>query len=72
MRLARTIQEPGFATVMVVVLVLSGTQLIVTGMLGEYIWRVLGETRRRPAFIVASAFNIAMPDRPTTSAETKA
>lgn len=42
----------GWASLMVVFLVVSGVQLIVTGILGEYLWRTLEETRRRPRFIV--------------------
>ena len=31
---------------------LSGLQLFVLGMLGEYLWRVADEVRRRPLFLV--------------------
>jgi dolichol-phosphate mannosyltransferase len=37
---------------MVVLLVVSGVQLMIMGILGEYLWRNLDETRRRPRFIV--------------------
>ena len=37
---------------MVAVLLLSGVQLLMIGVLGEYLWRNLEETRRRPRFIV--------------------
>ena len=57
-RLLGLIQEPGFSAVMVAVLILSGAQLVVTGLIGEYLWRVLEETRRRPAFVVASTLNL--------------
>ena len=53
LRLAGDIQARGFAALMVVILVASGTQLIVTGILGEYLWRVLEEVRPRPPFVVA-------------------
>jgi hypothetical protein len=33
-------------------LMLSGLQLVVLGMMGEYLWRVCEETRRRPLFLV--------------------
>jgi len=32
--------------------VVSGAQLLMTGVLGEYLWRNLEETRRRPRFII--------------------
>ena len=31
---------------------LGGLQLVVLGMMGEYLWRVCEETRRRPLFLV--------------------
>jgi glycosyltransferase involved in cell wall biosynthesis len=57
-RLLGWIPEAGFAAVMVALLVLSGTQLIVSGLIGEYLWRVLEESRNRPAFLVAQTANI--------------
>ena len=53
---------PGFAALAVLILVAAGTQLIVIGIIGEYLWRVLEESRRRPAFIVDSAVNVDVPD----------
>jgi dolichol-phosphate mannosyltransferase len=46
------IQAEGWASLMVVLLVVSGVQLLMIGVLGEYMWRNLDETRRRPRFIV--------------------
>jgi polyisoprenyl-phosphate glycosyltransferase len=59
LRLLNIIQEPGFSALMVVVLVAAGVQLVVVGLLGEYLWRVLEESRRRPVFIVAAELNMA-------------
>jgi dolichol-phosphate mannosyltransferase len=42
----------GWTTIVVLVLMLGGVQLIVLGILGEYLWRVCEETRRRPLFVV--------------------
>jgi glycosyltransferase involved in cell wall biosynthesis len=42
----------GWASLMVVLLVVSGLQLLMMGILGEYLWRTLDETRRRPRFVV--------------------
>ncbi len=49
---------PGFASLAVLVLVTAGIQLLVTGMIGEYLWRVLEESRRRPTFLVESTVNV--------------
>ncbi len=53
---------PGFAALAVLILVAAGAQLIVIGIIGEYLWRVLEESRRRPAFIVDTAVNLDIPD----------
>jgi glycosyltransferase involved in cell wall biosynthesis len=45
----------GWASLMVVLLVVGGTQLVMLGVIGEYLWRTLDETRARPPFIVAEA-----------------
>lgn len=49
---------PGFTTLTVLILMAAGIQLIVTGLLGEYLWRVLEESRRRPPFLVESTINL--------------
>jgi dolichol-phosphate mannosyltransferase len=42
---------------MVVVLVLGGLQMLMMGVLGEYLWRALDESRRRPKYIIESTLN---------------
>lgn len=44
---------PGWSALTIIVLLASGFQLIILGILGEYVWRTLDEVRRRPPFIVA-------------------
>ncbi len=58
LRLFKDIQVAGWASLTVVVLITSGAQLVLIGVLGEYLWRALDETRRRPPFIVESVLNI--------------
>ena len=45
---------PGWTSVMIVVLVLGGVQLLVLGVLGEYVGRQFMESKRRPLFIIES------------------
>jgi polyisoprenyl-phosphate glycosyltransferase len=42
----------GWASLMIVVLVLGGTQMLMMGVLGEYLWRTFDESRRRPSYLV--------------------
>ena len=42
----------GDSTLMFVVLLLGGTQLVTLGVLGEYVARMFDETKRRPLYIV--------------------
>jgi dolichol-phosphate mannosyltransferase len=42
----------GWTTIVVLMLMLGGLQLLVLGMLGEYLWRVCDEVRQRPLFLV--------------------
>jgi len=46
------VAEPGYASLMVVILVVSGVQLIMTGIFGEYLVRTLEAARRRPAYVI--------------------
>jgi hypothetical protein len=48
----------GWTSLMVVVLIVSGTQMVMLGMIGEYVWRNLDESRRRPIFLVGEAVGI--------------
>ncbi|MBN1310549.1 MAG: glycosyltransferase family 2 protein [Anaerolineae bacterium] len=51
-RLFWDIRAEGWASLMVALLVVSGVQMTMIGILGEYMWRNLDETRRRPRFVV--------------------
>lgn len=45
----------GWPTVIVLVLILGGLQLTVMGIMGEYLWRGVDETRNRPLYVVRDA-----------------
>jgi dolichol-phosphate mannosyltransferase len=52
----------GWASLMVVVLVLGGIQMVMLGVLGEYLWRTLEEARRAPRYF----FEVTEKDSPAT------
>lgn len=47
----------GWPTVLVVVLIVGGTQLAMVGIMGEYLWRGVEESRNRPLFVVREIFS---------------
>jgi polyisoprenyl-phosphate glycosyltransferase len=42
----------GWASLMVILLVISGILMIMLGIIGEYLWRNIEESRKRPLFII--------------------
>lgn len=52
LRLVHALNVEGWTSLMVVVLIVSGMQMIMMGIMGEYLWRTLDETRRRPRFVI--------------------
>lgn len=51
----------GWTSLMVVFLIVSGALLISVGIIGEYLWRVLEEVRKRPAFLVEKMIGFDTP-----------
>jgi dolichol-phosphate mannosyltransferase len=51
-KLTRGLNPPGFATLIVAILLLSGIQLITIGVIGEYIGRIFEEVKHRPLYVV--------------------
>ena len=48
----------GWSSMMCVLLIVSGVQLTMLGILGEYLWRTFDETRGRPRYIVEKRVNL--------------
>jgi polyisoprenyl-phosphate glycosyltransferase len=54
--LVQDIPVRGFAPIIIVLALTSGLQMTMLGILGEYLWRTLDETRRRPNFVIDEVY----------------
>lgn len=50
---------PGWSSIVIIVLILGGVQLIALGMIGEYLGRVHDETKYRPLYIIEDIYKKA-------------
>lgn len=57
----------GWTELMCGVLIIGGIQIMMLGILGEYTWRALDETRRRPAYMIEAVAG-KEPERPVQPA----
>lgn len=62
LKLAGAFVIPGWASLVFVTGFLGGVQLVVLGVVGEYVGRVYEETKSRPLYIVSNAIGLDEPD----------
>ncbi|WP_405798618.1 glycosyltransferase family 2 protein [Streptomyces sp. NBC_01506] len=60
------VDTPGYVTLLVAVTALSGVQMVMVGVVGEYVGRIYYEVKRRPHYLVAATD----ADRPRGSRRT--
>lgn len=51
-RLVNKTPFDGWAPIMILILIIGGLIMIMLGIIGEYIWRIYDETRKRPLYII--------------------
>ena len=57
-KLVLGIGEWGWPSLMIAVLFLGGVQMLMLGIIGEYLWRINSEIRGRPQYIVMKEFGL--------------
>ncbi|MER6999282.1 glycosyltransferase family 2 protein [Streptomyces sp. NPDC000410] len=64
--LVNGVDTPGYVTLLVTVVALAGVQMVMLGVVGEYVGRIYYEVKRRPHYLVAStnvSTNVRTPRR---------
>ena len=56
LKISHPAEPAGWTTLMVVVLFVSAFQMIALGVIGEYVWRGLDASRKRPLYVVQDFF----------------
>lgn len=46
----------GYAPIVITILIVSGTLMIMLGIIGEYLWRIYDEVRARPKYVIKDIF----------------
>ena len=64
LKLSGAFTVPGWTSIIFVVSFLGGVQLIVLGVVGEYVGRIYVETKRRPLYIVNRAAGFSREIKP--------
>jgi glycosyltransferase involved in cell wall biosynthesis len=61
-KLAGVFVVPGWTSIMILVGIVGGIQLIVLGVIGEYVSHIFDEVKRRPLYVVSRTHGIAEED----------
>ena len=65
------VDVPGYASLMVAVVFMGGVQLVVLGIIGEYLGRLYSEAKQRPLYIVDEVLGLEPPDLPSVVTPTR-
>ena len=57
-RLRYGLAFPGQAPIMILILGIGGLLMLMLGIVGEYVWRIYDEVKRKPNYVVRDAFGI--------------
>jgi len=52
LRFLDIITVPGWTIIVVILTLLLGLIMVMLGIIGEYLWRILDESRKRPSYVI--------------------
>lgn len=50
------IELQGWTTIIALITFLLGVIMVMLGIIGEYLWRILDESRERPSYVIDQTF----------------
>lgn len=60
------VDTPGYASLLIAILLMGAIQLLSLGIIGEYLGRLFVEVKGRPIYVVESIYEEASPKPPVT------
>ena len=57
-RLFTSFYVPGIVATILTIIIIGGIQIIMLGIIGEYIGRIFDESKNRPLYVIASSQNL--------------
>jgi polyisoprenyl-phosphate glycosyltransferase len=57
----------GWTALMIILTLTSGIQMVMLGVLGEYLWRTLDQSRRRPIYVIDKVFDSRLEENQSYS-----
>ena len=69
LRLCTAVWVSGWTSLLIAVLFLGGVQLLMLGLLGEYVGRIYGEVKHRPLYLVEERLGFPATSRPAVRDE---
>lgn len=56
---------PGWTPLMIIVLIMGGVQMLMLGVVGEYLWRTLAQTRNRDPYVIEAIYDNGRSSEPS-------
>jgi polyisoprenyl-phosphate glycosyltransferase len=55
-RVTHDVPLPGLAPIMILILVIGGLLMLMLGIIGEYVWRIYDEVKKKPNYVIRNTY----------------